>query len=285
MSTPSQSSRSPRTLPAAFYTPVAMQQDQLPNQSQSSIAINNGIFTPDSSPNHPPTPRSLTSHPEALHEIGLTLFEVDEVLRRRASLSMRLNDSPTPIPRKALKNGSGHFLSNDVHDDGLVASDNMGGCHCIPAGGAVTALSTAFTTSPGIYQNGMQTRNLSIHTTPIQHQRTCSPPFNIISPSPSSTSNSSSDSPHSGVLLNYHSSPSSSSISTSASSSSSASSLHDIEVSGPLRSMAMTIKRLEDRIAELEVRFRDLEDEVEHWNMEAEKVSVQGDEGVGWFMF
>ena len=49
--------------------------------------------------------------------------------------------------------------------------------------------------------------------------------------------------------------------------------------------MALTIRRLEDQIAELEKRFCSLEDEVEHWKAEAEKMTIEGNENAGWFMF
>ncbi|KAL8953917.1 MAG: hypothetical protein Q9222_000204, partial [Ikaeria aurantiellina] len=44
---------------------------------------------PSPLPSKPLTPN--TTHPEPLHEIGLTLSEVTEVLRRRASRSLNLD--------------------------------------------------------------------------------------------------------------------------------------------------------------------------------------------------
>ncbi|KAI4107442.1 MAG: hypothetical protein L6R37_001673 [Teloschistes peruensis] len=42
------------------------------------------------------SPQAIINHPEAIHEIGLTLDEVHEVLRRRASLHLAADDQDDP---------------------------------------------------------------------------------------------------------------------------------------------------------------------------------------------
>ncbi|KAL8669220.1 MAG: hypothetical protein Q9168_006180 [Polycauliona sp. 1 TL-2023] len=281
MSTPSKPIQTPNAGSKTSDTPFP---SNLPHAIQ-------GVFTPHGPINGVFTPKApSTNRPEALHEIGLTLSEVDEVLRRRASLSLRLDDPPTPCPRKAQKDKQARALFDEGNEDG--AADSMPGYRFFAAAAAAEEGGAAFRSSIR--------KHHGLHPISIVTSQT-----NITSPypSPSSISISSSSSDGSGVLLNdYHSfnSPDSdshsftSNLSTAGSSpvssvhsmdmahsfdtpnsdshsftsnlstagSSPASSVHSMEMAGPLQSMAMTIKRLEDRVQELEEKFQDLEGEV-----------------------
>lgn len=285
MSHPSPSTQFSNNRLKPSHTPIRTQQNQSPMElSPGSISLNDLFSDTNTNTNHPRHLRSFIGHPDALHEIGLTLSEVDEVLRRRAS---RLNDSPSPCPRKekGQQNKSGDLLPNDGihrHRESAGVSIRCRSCEAIASAGpfiSPTLSTAALPSSLPFQQHGGVRAYGNIDVSPHHHQRASSSiPVHIISPSLSSSSTSS-------TSTTYHS-PTSSYMPSSSSASSPASH-HDfgpVGVLASLRGMASTIKGLEERIGELERRFRGLLEEVEYWKEEAEKVVVV-DENMGWFMF
>ncbi|KAL8861543.1 MAG: hypothetical protein Q9178_002067 [Gyalolechia marmorata] len=242
---------------------------QMPMTPSPGAPVND-VFTESFAICDTPILRPLAGHPEALHEIGLTLEEVDDVLRRRVSMSLTndCSESPTPCPRRSQKRN--HACPGRHKDTSPVAFATQ------------SSRPTEFDTKgspsspywiphyPGIQTHYLHPFDVKI---PSRHQRTHSLPIHMSSPSTSSSA------PR--TLNKYHSPDSS--IDTSASSRNS--SLLDFNFSEsfePLHNMASTIKGLEDRIAELESRFRTLENEVDHWKAEAEKATS---ENADWHMF
>ncbi|KAL8682121.1 MAG: hypothetical protein Q9186_001826 [Xanthomendoza sp. 1 TL-2023] len=120
----------------------------------------------------------------------------------------------------------------------------------------------------------MESRPHNATLTP-HHQRAATLPITI-TPSPAIFLNPSTSSDSSASL-------SSSNMSTKPSTATSSPDHLDIhEDFAPLDRMASTINVLQQRIAELETRFRDMEEEIEHWKGEAERMKV---EDAGWYLF
>ncbi|KAI4267094.1 MAG: hypothetical protein LQ337_008518 [Flavoplaca oasis] len=277
MRDPFQSSRSHSAKYQPLHGPIPKHETPL---KVAHFITTNDVFTEtvdaDHTAYHTPNHRSFPGRPEALHEIGLTLSEVDDVLRRRASLSLRLNDPPTPCPRRKVQKTAFPFLMNK---NGSLSLLNVTTPFQSPVKSAPSlTLATAIRFSPTFEDSGGAQGGIASG----YHQRGCSFPINIISPSPISPSSSPIDFKTS---IDYSSPTTPSSAGTCAISLFPASSPDTVEILTPLRSMALTIKRLEDQIAELEERLCSLEDEVEHWKAEAEKMTVEGNENAGWFMF
>ncbi|KAL8842950.1 MAG: hypothetical protein Q9176_002253 [Flavoplaca citrina] len=268
MPDPFQSSRSHSAKHQPLHGPISKHEAPV---KVAHFIIANDVFTEnvdaDHTAYHTPNHRSFPARPEALHEIGLTLSEVDEVLRQRASRSLRLTNSPTPCPRKVQGTASPY----PINKNGSLSLLNATTSSYSPIIPAPSLDLTTALRSPKFENSG----GLLGHVASGHHQRGCSLPINIIDPPPISSSSSPIDS---NTSIDYSSPTSPSSTGTRTTSLFPAPSLDTVEILTPVHRMALTIKRLEDQIAELEKKFCSLEDEVEHWKAE-------GNENAGWFMF
>ena len=247
----------------AYHTPMR-------GQTPLPGAPVNDVFTESFATCNTPILRPLAGHPEALHEIGLTLEEVDDVLRRRVSMSLTndCSESPTPCPRRSQKRN--HACTGRHEDTSPVAFAT----HCSRPTQFDTKGSPS-STSWIIHYPRSKTRYIHPFDVkiPSRHQRTHSLPIHMSSPSTSSSV--------SRTFQMYHS-PNSSIDTSALSRNSSLLDFNFTESFEPLHNMASTIKGLVDRIAELESRFRTLENEVDHWKAEAEKATL---DNANWHMF
>ncbi|KAL8820065.1 MAG: hypothetical protein Q9223_001643 [Gallowayella weberi] len=256
----------------AFQTPI-----RLPAQRKgraSPDVLVNDILTGKAQLSTFSSPRCNTGHPEALHEIGLTLEEVDEVLRRRASLSLRLepgygSESPSPCQRISQSKSSAcryryqstlpAQLSNRDHSIDSIADESL-----------LSTMQPTLNADHEIIKYQPCNANLTPH-----HHRASTFPITVArSPTASRNRSTSTDSSASDSRSNSSSKPS---TATSA-----PDRLEPCESFGPLASMASTISILQQRIAELENKFRDMEEELEYWKGEAERVKF---EDAGWYIF
>lgn len=287
MSDPLPSNRLGPSHQQPFHTPIRLPVQTLLRPSPDPSV--NDVFTGSADIYNTPNSRCATGRPEALHEIGLTLKEVDEVLRRRASLTSRLDpgsDFGSPSPHQRISHKPNHRCPGEQE---IASSMALGTCFrpieptaeiSSPTPPAVFLLSKTQRRSKKPSKGGFATHehhhhyHNHCHHHQHHHQRARTFPINI---SPTQTISSKNSTLHD----RYATAPSfiNTSPTLTASSLSRPESFDELD---PLDRMTSTIRELEHRIADLERKYRDLEGEVDHWKAEADR--AKPDHGA-WYMF
>ncbi|KAL8873326.1 MAG: hypothetical protein Q9174_001185 [Haloplaca sp. 1 TL-2023] len=196
--------------------------------------------------------------PEAMHEIGLTLQEVDEVLRRRASASLHFDDETLDDNRlRAEMNGSSPCLNGRR---GVILSGKE---YMLEASIGHAALGhpafqrqSQFSLSPQDVHSSQHGHGLGLPITPTR-------PF-LSTPGSGIVHSTSTPSPLDAA--NFSTPPSSLSSSGSNDTSSTSDDVQShLDV---LNTILSAIESLQRRIRHLEEYFRDLEERMDRWDEE-----------------
>ncbi|KAL8691487.1 MAG: hypothetical protein Q9218_003296 [Villophora microphyllina] len=210
-------------------------------------------------------PRARNDHSQVMHELGLTLGEVHEVLRRRAALSLDVDDKAPRILHLSHVLGKQGDDSSSQHQQGNRASTIFTMCYH-PFDSVVRA-TTSSVQSTGLPVKPYHSPSPCSNRSPRRVRNRFRVP---ITPRRPSTASSASNTPH--VTRTTASMVDNSSASTPASSWDGSFYNHVPQLDfGMVARLMSDVEALHRRVAVLEAKSGDLEEEMHFWKDKAER--------------